>query len=98
MITHVVMFKLKDFALGSVKEENLKKLKNRLEGLVPLIPEIKFYEVGLNVIPSDRAYDAVLISKFEDIENLDKYKQNPNHLELVDFILEITENRIAVDY
>jgi len=65
MIKHIVMWKLKDFAAGSNKNENAVKIKTELEMLKSKIPEIKKLEVGININESETAYDIVLYSEFE---------------------------------
>ena len=98
MIHHIVMIKLKPF---SGKEERLKKAKeirNALEALPASIQEIKFYEVGLNIIESERASDIVLISKFESLNTLEAYKVHPEHQKVVTLIGEYAQNVTATDY
>ncbi len=98
MIHHIVMIKLKPF---SGKEEKLQKaneIKSALESLPALIPEIRFYEVGLNIIESVRASDIVLISKFDSIESLEAYKVRTEHQKVITLIGKSAEKITAVDY
>ena len=80
MLKHIVMWKLKEFAEGKTKAENAQFMKENLERLVGIIPEIKSLQVGINEKISDMAYDAVLISTFEDAEALARYKEHPEHV------------------
>lgn len=98
MIKHIVAWKLKDEAEGNNKKENAKIIKERLEALRNIIAEIKNIEVGVNINDSSAAYDAVLYSEFETIEDLEKYQKHPEHVKVAEFIGKIREDRIVVDY
>ena len=97
MINHVVLFKLKDFPTGK-KEEILTELKTLLEGLKDKISEVKYIEVGLNYEMDSKSHDICLLSHFETVEDLDKYRVHPEHLKVVARIGETTASRAAVDY
>ena len=60
-------------------------MKENLERLVGIIPEIKSLQVGINEKISDMAYDAVLISTFEDAEALARYKEHPEHVKVSNY-------------
>nr|WP_320038209.1 Dabb family protein [uncultured Bacteroides sp.] len=98
MLKHVVMWKLKKTAEGKSKAENALWMKEHLEALIGIIPEIKSLEVGINVLESDMAYDAVLISTFENKEALASYKVNPKHVEISSYCKKIRESRVVIDY
>ncbi|MCL1859174.1 MAG: Dabb family protein [Oscillospiraceae bacterium] len=97
MVKHIVMWKLKDFAEGKSKAENIRFIKSELENLVNIIPQIKYLEVGENIIPNE-IYDAVLYSEFDSPENLEIYKNHPDHKKIAAYIAKIREGRIAGDY
>lgn len=48
MIKHIVLWRLKDHALGASKQDNAEKLKALLEALRDTVKEIKYLEVGIN--------------------------------------------------
>lgn len=98
MIKHIVLFKLFDEAEGVGRKENAEQIKSLLEGLPSKIPEIKEYEVGININESDRSYDISLISVFESKEDLEKYIAHPEHQKAVDFIKVRRKSGISVDY
>ena len=91
------MWKLKDFAEGKSKDENIIFIKRELENLVNLIPQIKFLEVGKNILP-DADYDAILYSEFESAEDLDIYQNHPEHKKVAAYVAKVREDRIAGDY
>ena len=92
MIKHVVVWKLKE----ENKAENAKKLKEMLDALPPLIPEIKFFQVGIN--ENDGDHDAILISAFESYDALKTYDAHPEHQKCRTFIRSVAESRVAVDF
>ncbi len=99
MIKHIVVFKLKDSANGKSKVKNAEELKIRLLGLKDSIKEIIEIEVG---IKSDKApdtnYDIFLTTKFNGFYELDIYRVHPEHLKVVEFIGEISTERVAIDF
>lgn len=98
MIKHIVMWKLKDSARGVSKDQNALELKSVLENLKDKISVIKDIEVGINFNKSDAAYDVVLNSEFESEQDLQTYQKHPDHIKVVDFVNEIRDNRVVVDY
>mgnify|MGYP002397122953 CR=1 FL=1 len=94
MIRHIVMVKLKP----ETKPASVEKLKSMLEALPPLISEIKFYEVGVNVIESPAASDIVLVSEFNNKEELVAYREHPEHVKVLDYLKEVKESSTVVDY
>jgi hypothetical protein len=93
MLTHVVFFKLNDRTL-----ENAQKLREALLGLTGRIPQIKHMEVGVNVVPSERAFDVVLFQRFDSLADLQAYQTHPEHQEVLKYILAVTATRASVDY
>jgi len=97
MVKHIVMWKLKDFAEGKSKEENIKFIKAELENLANIIPQIKFLEVGENILP-DKDYDAVLYSEFESVEDVEIYQNHTEHKKVAAYIAKIRDGRVSGDY
>ncbi|MDQ1266742.1 MAG: hypothetical protein QG635_1894 [Bacteroidota bacterium] len=98
MIKHIVLLRLKEFAEGAGKNENIAKMKRLLEELPALIDEIKYYEIGINQMPSERASDIVLISEFETWDDLTIYLNHPEHLRVADFVMKVKEESRSIDY
>ncbi len=80
MIRHIVMWKFKEG-----EKENMMRFRERLLALGKELPEVRSMEVGINIRPSERSYDAVLVSEFASMEDLASYQQNPRHLEISAF-------------
>ena len=91
MIKHVVMWK---FRSGTEKE--MQEFVSGLRGLYGVIPQIRSQEVGVNCL--DGNYDAVLISTFDSLEDLDTYKNDPRHVAVASLCKEIRTDRVAVDF
>ena len=93
MIKHIVMWKFKEG-----EQENMMLFRERLLALKDQIPEIRAMEVGVNIKPSERSYDAVLVSEFDSLEALKSYSVNPLHKAVSDFCKTIRTNSVSVDY
>lgn len=98
MFKHIVMWKLKDFAEGNSKAENAMLIKTRLEGLKEKISEIKHIEVGINILKAEQAYDAVLYSIFDTLDDLNAYQKHPEHVKVSEFIGRVRNERAVADY
>jgi len=98
MLKHVVLIKIKDFAEGSLRIDNAQKIKEMLDALPKKIKVIKKLECGINIRPSERAYDLCLIVTFKKEEDLEIYLNHPEHLKIVDFINKVKINIKSVDY
>lgn len=91
MMKHVVMWKFKE---GTEKE--MKTFLDGLRGLYGVIPQIRSQEVGVNVLAGN--YDAVLISTFDSLSDLETYKNDPRHVAVAALCKEIRTDRVAVDF
>lgn len=94
MLNHVVLLKFK----AGVEESQISKLEELMEDLPNTITEILVYEFGRNTIPSERAYDFALVSLFANPESLERYRQHPDHLKVLDLIKDISENIATADF
>ena len=97
MINHVVLFKLKDYPEAE-RPMIIAEMKALLEGLKGKIDELKYIEVGVNYELNSKSYDMVLISHFNSVEELDKYRVHPEHKKVLDRFSELRLERAAVDF
>jgi hypothetical protein len=97
MINHVVLFKLKDYPEAE-RPMIIAEMKSLLEGLKGKIDELKYIEVGVNYELNSKSYDMVLISHFNSVEELDKYRVHPEHKKVLDRFSEFRLERAAVDF
>lgn len=93
MLTHVVLFKLKDR-----RDERVAEAKARLEALDGAIPSLRSLEVGTDVLHSGRSYDIAVIARFDDMAGLEAYQVHPAHLPVLDYMREAAEASVAVDF
>lgn len=91
MIRHIVMWK---FRPGTEAEQE--RFLSGLRSLQGVIPQLLRSEVARNVGPGN--YDAVLVSDFQSLEDLDAYKKDPRHKAVSTLCKSIREDRTAVDY
>ena len=98
MIHHIVMFKLFETLPIEQKEQNKREMKKRLEALPGKIDVIRSMQVGINVKESERAFDVVLVSTFDNLEDLETYRVHPSHQEFVAYLAQIRDKTASVDY
>ena len=91
MVRHIVMWKFRP-GTGAEQEKFLKEL----QALQGVIPQLVSSEVARNVAPGN--YDAVLVSEFQSLEDLEAYKKDPRHQAVSALCKSIREDRVAVDY
>lgn len=98
MIKHIVMWKVKEKAIGKTKEENINEVKFMLENLKSHIQEIVELEVGVNIENLTGSHDIILYTTFKDEKDLAIYQKHPKHLEVGKFIRQVSTDRACVDY
>ena len=93
------MFKFKEEAQGRSKAENVAITKNMLDLLPEKIEYILSSQtyVGDSCQKSDN-YDLILISDFDSLETLEKYKIHPDHVAVGDFMRPVRISRTCIDY
>jgi hypothetical protein len=92
------MWKIKDSHEGMDKNEIIGRVKQDLEGLKNSIPEIKTMEIGRNSNELPTSFDIALYSEFESMEDLEIYKEHPEHVKVAQFIRQVTADAVVVDY
>ncbi|MCD4736154.1 MAG: Dabb family protein [Bacteroidales bacterium] len=98
MVKHIVLIKLKETEPPSRKNLNALELKKQLESLNTHIDEIYSIEVGLNFTLRKTSYDIALTTEFETEKEMEVYRNHPVHLEVLEFLREVTELTAVVDY
>ena len=91
MIRHIVLWK---FRPGTEAERE--QFLTGLAALQGVIPELKQSQVVRNV--GEGNYDAALISDFDSLEDLARYKEDPRHRAVSALCQSIRESRASVDY
>ena len=93
MLTHIVLFKLKDRSPG-----NVEKAREVLLGMLGKIPQLRHLEVGVDILHSERSYDLALITKFDSPGEMQNYQAHPVHVKVSKYMTEVRESAITVDY
>lgn len=93
MITHIVFFKLKDRS-----PLNIEKARDVLLGMVGRILQLRYIEVGIDVLHSERSYDIALVTKFDSLEELKAYQAHHVHVKVAEYMTSVREAAVAVDY
>jgi hypothetical protein len=94
MITHIVFFKLTD-----PSPTNLCAAREMLLSMQGKIPQLRFLEVGVDLIHSDRSYDLALVTRFDSLVDLRSYQEHPFHAQtVVPYIKQITSSSVTVDF
>jgi hypothetical protein len=78
MFTHIVFFKLAD-----PTPVNIEKVKNLLLAMEGEIPQLKYLEVGVDVLHTGRSFDLALTTKFDCRNDMEAYAVHPFHVEQV---------------
>jgi len=99
MYRHVVLWKLKDGAVGMSKTELGEEVKKRLEMLPGIISEVSGYEVAINIGDYGASFfDLSLIATYPDEEAFKRYCVYPEHDAVVAYIQSVTVAEEIVDY
>lgn len=99
MIKHIVFFGIAEMAEGKSRAENALYIKQELEALQALIPELKSIEVGINHPGAPAGnYDIALYSEFESMADLEVYMNHPEHKRVGAYIGKVKTSRACVDY
>ena len=89
MIQHIVMWKFKE---GADPTEFLTRLA-ALEGKIECIRSMSVRRSAAE----NADYDAVLLSTFDSLEDVERYKNDPHHVEVAALCKEIRITRSAID-
>ena len=92
MVKHIVMFKLIE-----KNSANLNKGIEALNSLKGNIETLKHIEIGTDFMGSERSYDIVLTTHFDNREELKTYASHKNHLPVINIMKSISSS-IVVDY
>lgn len=93
MVKHIVMFKLRHKT-----PETLQKAIETLRSLEGRVPSLLHIEVGEDFKGSERSYDIVLTTYFDDRDGLASYATHPNHIPVIETMRELCSSSVVVDY
>ncbi len=96
MIKHIVIWKFKN---KQEREKNIFEFKKKLESMDGRVDVIKQIEVGINVNKkSPTAYDILLYTEFDSLDDLGAYQKDEYHEEIKDYISRLDVESCVVDY
>ncbi|HXK61712.1 MAG TPA: Dabb family protein [Acidobacteriota bacterium] len=98
MVKHIVFWTLKEWAAGRSAADNGAEIKKRLEALNGKIPGLIHLEVGIDFSRTEASCDVALYAEFESREALKGYQSHPEHSAAAEFISNVRESRLLVDY
>jgi hypothetical protein len=94
VVTHVVLMKFK----SENQRANLEQARAMLLAMLGRVESLRAIEVGFNCVPSERAFDLSLITRFDDLAGLSDYADHPVHVEVKRFLSGVLEKSHVVDY
>jgi len=94
MIKHVVCFKMKPENAMT----NASKLAQQFQDISIKIPGCISCESGVNTNQEKDYYELGLSQTFESNEALQAYLVHPLHLEVREFVFQVIDHRIVVDF
>ena len=98
MVKHIILWQLKDGLSNEEKSEVLKGIKEGLEGLKGIVPEIIDLHVQTEKLESSNA-DVMLDSTFATEEDLKKYAVSPEHVKVAnEKVRPFTKTRTCMDF
>lgn len=86
------------FKLAAKNQENLDKAITALNSLKNGIETLRFIEIGSDYYGSERSYDIILVTHFDNNEGLETYRHHKNHLPVIKTMRELCSSSITVDY
>lgn len=93
MITHVVLFRLKDRSRKSI--ETARDMLLALRETVPVVREL---EAGIDCLRLERSYDIALTVRFDSMADLDVYQKHPEHEKVAVYFRQAGDAVVSVDY
>jgi quinol monooxygenase YgiN len=94
MLKHLVFFKFRPEAT----EAEIDDLVRSLQALPAIIPEIREFQLGRDVVRSERSYDLGLVSAFDDLAAMQRYQVHPDHQAVVAKVKRLCSGVAAVDF
>ena len=91
MFVHIVFFKFNG-------PEYAAEAKRQLESMQGVVPSLRHIEVGLDCVRSERSWEMVLDTRFDDRAGYDAYATDPKHLEVLSYLKTVVAQSATVDY
>jgi hypothetical protein len=94
MITHIVLFKLKERT-----PEGIEQARGILLSMEGKVEQLRHLEVGVDLIHSERSADIALFTRFDSLEDLQAYQVHPYHaVEVAGYMKGVCSSVTTADY
>ena len=97
MIKHIVFWKINQGGTETDREATVNAFRQKTEYLQTIIPEIKDAKVGHNLNGGSN-FHVCIDSVFEDLDSLNRYINNPEHLKVRAFMNTVSYDKTVFDY
>ena len=94
MIKHVVLFKFKP----ETSERERQAVISELRDLPNKIDLIREFEVGVDVLRSQRSWDGAIIGTYDDLDALQEYQRHDDHIPVVMKMQQLCDTFGVVDF
>lgn len=94
MLRHIVMMKFNE---KGEAENSADRIKRMLVDLLKTVEPLKKMEVGVSDFKNN-SFRLVLTADFDDEAGLNIYRVHPDHVKILDYVKEVVEQVVAVDY
>lgn len=96
MLNHYVFFTINSNYNKTQKQEAINEIIEALKKLPEKIKQIRHYEIATNI--KEGGSDIGLISKFDDLDSLEKYRKHQEHLKAVEIIKKHSQDSTFLDF
>ncbi|WP_414171422.1 Dabb family protein [Clavibacter tessellarius] len=96
-LRHVVSWKLADRDPAAL-DRDAARAAEALGTLPALVPGIRSFQVGRDIVGSARSHDLVLIADFDDRAALDAYDAHPEHQRVAAVVRSLVSSAASVDF
>lgn len=98
MVKHIVFFKLTSYSNNRDKEIQLKQMGEIFSILPQQLKYINDFRTGNNFTIAEHAWDFVIDSVFNNMEDLQKYQVSREHQDAVKKASHIMKSKAVIDY
>ena len=97
MIRHAIMWKFVDEHDGLDKDGIMQKLEGEFDKLKSIIPQIRSMKLERDILRSERSFDMIYITEFDSLDDLEIYKNHPEHLKVADYVKQVRAAQAVTD-
>ena len=80
------------------RRANAEKVRDALESLPALIPQIRSLDVGFDLGETSGNWDVLLVADFATREDLAAYRVHPEHVKVAELINTVRVGHMCVDH